>query len=109
MDTINSVIPVDLAISTFMELAKVAEERIENNAFDRLMCIISGNKKVYIGFSYVLSECAILYEIYDSFPSLNKSTVLSYNTIADYIRNMNSITNINVNYRPSKEGLQITH
>lgn len=95
----GQVAPVDakvVAISTFAGLAKAADGRLEDGCFNKYMCVSTPNKKVYIGFSYVLSESAVLCEIHDIFPNLNRSEVVTYAFVIDYIQNIDTISNIHV-------------
>lgn len=88
--------PKAVATSTFLQLAKEADDRIKKKCFDKFLCVSCPNKNVYIGFSYVLSESAILCEVYNIYSNLNRSDIVSYPTVIDYIQNIDTITNIHI-------------
>jgi hypothetical protein len=87
--------PRIIAISNFAKLAKAADDRVEKDCFDKYICIASSEtSRVYIGFSFILSESAIVCEVNDKYPRLNKSSVMSNVTVIEYIHNIHKIINV---------------
>jgi hypothetical protein len=87
--------PKVIAVSNFVRLAKAADDRVEKDCFGKYICIaLSETSRVYIGFSFVLSESAIVCEVNDTHPRLNKSDVVPYVVVIEYIQNMHEIINV---------------
>jgi hypothetical protein len=105
---LGTIDPRVVAVSNFIKLAKAADDRIEKDCFGKYMCIASSEtNRVYIGFSFVLSESAIVCEVNDKYPRLNRSDVMSYAMITEYIHNMHKI--INVHTGVYAEGQSLTN